>query len=123
MPRARRWPNGRSCSGSSATRPSSRNDDAPMKLAILGGGHGCYAAAADLAEAGHEVMLWRRDAAALAPLVAHGSILLKDAAGARDVAIAGASADIGAVVRGAELIVIPSPAIAQADIARALAPH
>jgi len=38
-----------------------------MKLAILGGGHGCYAAAADLAEAGHEVMLWRRDAAALAP--------------------------------------------------------
>jgi opine dehydrogenase len=94
-----------------------------MKLAILGGGHGCYAAAADLAEAGHEVMLWRRDAAALAPLVVHGSILLKDAAGARDVAIAGASADIAAVVRGAELIVIPSPAIAQDDIARALAPH
>jgi opine dehydrogenase len=94
-----------------------------MKIAILGGGHGCYAAAADLAEAGHEVMLWRRDAAALAPLVAHGSIVLKDAAGVRDVAIAGASADIGAAVRGAELIVIPSPAIAQDDIARALAPH
>jgi opine dehydrogenase len=94
-----------------------------MKIAILGGGHGCYAAAADLAEAGHEVMLWRRDAAALAPLVAHGSIVLKDAAGVRDVAIAGASADIGAVVHGAELIVIPSPAIAQDDIARALAPH
>ena len=39
-----------------------------MKIAILGGGHGCYAAAADLSEAGHEVRLWRRDAAALAPL-------------------------------------------------------
>ncbi|MGZ5133457.1 MAG: glycerol-3-phosphate dehydrogenase, partial [Caldimonas sp.] len=37
-----------------------------MKVAVLGGGHGCYAAAADLAEAGHEVRLWRRDAAALA---------------------------------------------------------
>ena len=37
-----------------------------MKIAVLGGGHGCYAAAADLSEAGHEVRLWRRDAAALA---------------------------------------------------------
>jgi opine dehydrogenase len=94
-----------------------------MKIAILGGGHGCYAAAADLSEAGHEVRLWRRDAAALAPLVEQRSIVLKDAAGVREVAIAGATADIGAAVQGAELIVIPSPAIAQDDIARALAPH
>jgi opine dehydrogenase len=94
-----------------------------MKIAILGGGHGCYAAAADLSEAGHEVVLWRRDAAALAPLQARRSIVLKDAAGIREVPIAAASADIGAAVRGAELIVIPSPAIAQDDIAIALAPH
>jgi opine dehydrogenase len=94
-----------------------------MKIAILGGGHGCYAAAADLSEAGHEVRLWRRDAAALAPLVEERSIVLKDAAGVREVVIAEATADIGAAVRGAELIVIPSPAIAQDDIARALAPH
>ena len=72
-----------------------------MKIAILGGGHGCYAAAADLSEAGHEVVLWRRDAAALAPLAAHRSIVLKDAAGVREVRIAGASADIGAAVRDA----------------------
>ena len=94
-----------------------------MKIAILGGGHGCYAAAADLSEAGHEVRLWRRDAAALAPLVEERSIVLKDAAGVREVVIAEATADIGAAVRGAELIVVPSPAIAQDDIARALAPH
>ena len=50
-----------------------------MKIAMLGGGHGCYAAAADLAEAGHEVRLWRRDAAALAPVVEAGTIVLKDA--------------------------------------------
>lgn len=37
-----------------------------MRIAVLGGGHGCYAAAADLSEQGHEVRLWRRDAAALA---------------------------------------------------------
>ncbi len=38
-----------------------------MKIAVLGGGHGCYAAAADLRDVGHEVRLyaamprrWRR---------------------------------------------------------------
>ncbi|MDQ2926690.1 MAG: NAD/NADP octopine/nopaline dehydrogenase family protein [Pseudomonadota bacterium] len=94
-----------------------------MKIAVLGGGHGCYAAAADLSEAGHEVRLWRRDAAALAPLLQERSIILKDAAGVRAVPIAGASAELGDAVRDAELIVIPSPAIAQDDIARALVPH
>jgi len=95
-----------------------------MKIAILGGGHGCYAAAADLSEAGHEVRLWRRDATALAAVRQAGStIRLKDAEGERDVRIAMASGDIGEALRGAELIVIPSPAIAQADIARAMAPH
>jgi opine dehydrogenase len=94
-----------------------------MKIAILGGGHGCYAAAADLSEAGHEVRLWRRDAAALKPVIDTGSITLKDAEGARDVRIAKATADIGEALRGASLIVIPSPAVAQADIARAMAPH
>jgi len=94
-----------------------------MKIAILGGGHGCYAAAADLSEAGHEVRLWRRDARALQPVLDTGAIVLKDADGAREVRIAQASPDIGAAVRGAQLIVIPSPAVAQVDIARLLAPH
>ena len=58
-----------------------------MKIAILGGGHGGYAAAADLSEAGHEVSLWRRDAEALAPLLEHGSIVLKDAKGTREIPI------------------------------------
>ncbi len=94
-----------------------------MKIAILGGGHGCYAAAADLAEAGHEVRLWRRDAAALQPLVEQRAIVLKDAKGSREVPIALATADIAHALKGAALIVIPSPATAQADIARAMAPH
>ncbi|HXE49490.1 MAG TPA: 2-dehydropantoate 2-reductase N-terminal domain-containing protein, partial [Ramlibacter sp.] len=94
-----------------------------MKIAVLGGGHGCYAAAADLSEAGHEVRLWRRDAAALGPVIESGSIVLKDAAGAREVRIALASADIAKVLKDAALILVPSPATAQADIARAMAPH
>ncbi len=94
-----------------------------MNICILGGGHGCYAAAADLAEQGHQVRLWRRDKAALEPLVQTGSIRLKDASGSREVRIAKATSDIGDAMRGAQLIVIPSPALAQADIAQAMAPH
>jgi len=94
-----------------------------MKIAVLGGGHGCYAAAADLSEAGHEVRLWRRDDAALQPVIDAGGITLKDSAGTREVKIALATADIAAALRGAALVLIPSPAIAQADIARAMAPH
>jgi opine dehydrogenase len=94
-----------------------------MKIAVLGGGHGCYAAAADLAEAGHEVRLWRRDAAALAPLIDAGAIVLVDERGRREIPFAGATAELGAALAGAELIVVPSPATAQEDIARAMAPH
>ncbi len=94
-----------------------------MKIAVLGGGHGAYAAAPDLSESGHEVRLWRRDAAALAPLAESRRIGLVDIAGGREVPIALASADIGKVVEGVELILMPGPATAQRDIAEALAPH
>ena len=94
-----------------------------MNIAILGGGNGAYAAAADLAAQGHRVSLWRRDAAALGPVQQAGSIVLKDADGAREVALALTSADIGEALAGAQLIVLPTPALAQADIALAMAPH
>jgi len=94
-----------------------------MRIAVLGGGHGAYAAAADLAEQGHEVRLWRRDAAAFAPVLESGAIRLKDAKGARSVRLALATTDIAAALRGAALVLIPTPATAQADIARAMAPH
>src|SRR5690606_9036954 len=94
-----------------------------MKVAVLGGGHGCYAAAADLSEQGHEVRLWRRDAALLAPVAATRSIVLRDFRGTRAVPLAVASADIAAAVRGAELVIVPTPAFSQLDIARAMAPH
>src|SRR6185295_18712072 len=94
-----------------------------MRIAVLGGGHGAYAASADLAEQGHEIRLWRRDAGALAPVIATSTITLKDFKGRRAIRIASASADLGPTVRGAELILVPAPAFAQIDIAAALAPH
>ncbi len=94
-----------------------------MRIAVLGGGNGCYAAAADLAEQGHEVRLWRRDAEAFAPVLASQSIKLKDLRGARTVRLTLATPDIGAAVRGAKLLLMPGPADSQVDIARAIAPH
>ena len=91
-----------------------------MKIAVIGGGNGAYAAAADLTEKGHEVHLWRRNAEALG---ASKTVVLKDAQGERRVDIASVSPDIGKAVRGAELIFLPDPAFTQADNAKRLAPH
>jgi opine dehydrogenase len=95
----------------------------PLTIAVLGGGHGCYAAAADMTEAGHHVRFWRRDGAALAPLLAGGAITLVDHKGRRDVRPALVTTDLGAAVRGADLLLSPLPALAQHDLAVALAPH
>jgi opine dehydrogenase len=94
-----------------------------MKIAVIGGGNGAYACAADLSEQGHEVRFWRRDAAALEALRAAGAIALKDASGERTVRVARVASDLGEAVRGADLVVMPDPAFTQADNARRLAPH
>lgn len=95
-----------------------------MRIAVLGGGNGSFAAAGDLAMAGHEVRLWRRDAAAVAAHRANGNhILVKDFRGKQEVALVLVTTDIVEAVRDTELILCPAPATAQADIARALAPH
>ena len=89
-----------------------------MKIAVLGGGNGAYAAAADFAEQGHEVRMWRRNAGALSK-----RLTLKDAAGERAVTLAAASSDIGEALRGAELVFMPDPAFTQVDNAKRIAPH
>lgn len=95
-----------------------------MKIAVLGGGNGSFAAAGDLALAGHEVRLWRRDGAAVAAHRAAGGIVaLRDFRGRHEATLALVTDDIAAAVGGAELIVCPTPAFAQPDIARRLAPH
>src|SRR5438477_1011768 len=95
-----------------------------MKIAVLGGGNGSFAAAGDFALAGHAVRLWRRDAAAVrAHNDAGGTITVKDFRGRHEAELALVTSDIAAAVRDAELILCPAPATAQQDIAHALAPH
>ena len=95
-----------------------------MKIAVLGGGNGSFAAAGDMALAGHDVRLWRRDGAAVAAHnVAGRMIAVKDFRGRHEAKLSLVTTDIGEAVRGAELILCPTPATAQPDIARTLAPH
>ena len=95
-----------------------------MKIAVLGGGNGSYAAAADLADRGHSVRLWRRDRLGVEALAARQhQFELKDFAGVRTVALEFSTNNIGEAIAGVELIVCPTPATAQEDIARALSPH
>lgn len=95
-----------------------------MEIAVLGGGNGSVAAAVDLTEQGHSVRFWRRDGTAQTALQAQDSKLkLKDSDGSRPVRIALVTADIAEAVMGAALILCPTPANAQEDIAAALAPH
>ncbi len=94
-----------------------------MKIAVLGGGHGAHAAAADLSEQGHQVRFWRRDGAALQPLLETGLLTLTDAAGSREVSVHCVTTNIAEAVTGADLILMPGPATAQVDIARAMTPH
>jgi len=99
-----------------------------MKVCVLGGGNGCYAAAVDMFEKGHQVNWWRRDAAALVSLRKLGTLHVKDFRGERTVAL-GAQADaihlvddLEGAIAGADLIVIPLPSTTHESLAAQLAP-
>lgn len=95
-----------------------------MPIAVLGGGNGSFAAAGDFALAGHDAGLWRRDAQAVADQRSAGStIIVNDFAGRHEAKLALVTTDIAQAVRNAELILCPTPATAQHDIASSLAPH
>ena len=95
-----------------------------MRIAVLGGGNGSFAAAGDLTLAGHEVRMWRRDRDAVAAHRDSGGIVtVTDFRGRHEARLALVTADIGAAVTDAELILCPAPAFAQPEIAHSLAPH
>ncbi len=92
-----------------------------MQIAVLGGGNGAFAAAADLALAGHAVRLFRRDRAdAAAHVAAGGEITLTDHSGIRTARPAVITADLAEAVCGAALVLCPMPATGHAALAPAL---
>lgn len=93
-----------------------------MKVAVLGGGNGSFAAVADLSEAGHDVRWWRRDRQSFGPILEARAITVVDHNGTRTVPVAPTD-DIAAAIAGADLILAPTPAFAQESLADTLAPH
>lgn len=93
-----------------------------MKVAVLGGGHGAHATAADLALAGHAVRLWRRTGAELEALRAAGGLALVGEGRRSKAVLDRVTADLAEAVAGADVIVIPLPATSHEDVARRLAP-
>ena len=91
-----------------------------MNVAVLGGGNGAFAIAADLALGGHAVRLWRRVENDLAAVRA--GLTLEGEGRRGRAALARATADIEEAVDGAELIVAPTPATSHADLAKRLGP-
>ena len=94
-----------------------------MELAVLGGGHGSYAAAASLTEQGHQVRFWRRNRETFEPVLKSKIITVLDSKGKRDVEIHQPTTALAEAVDGVELIVIPLPALVHESLARELAPH
>ena len=94
-----------------------------MEIAVLGGGHGGYAAAVELSEKGHNVRFWRRDAAGLQPVIEAGAITVQDYKGTREVEIAKPTTSLAEAIGGAQLIVIPLPSLSHEALSKEVAPH
>src|SRR5215475_7071268 len=93
-----------------------------MRIAVLGGGHGCYAAAAEMSERGHEVGFWRRDLNAFGPVLERRCIRVTDHNGTRMVEIQHPTTTLEEAIEAADLIICPLPATAQVAMARRIAP-
>src|SRR5258708_20017968 len=90
-----------------------------MNVAVLGGSHGAFATAADLALAGHRVRLWRRrpeDLGALAKGITLTADQRQGPAG-----LDKTTADLGEAVRDADVVIAPLPASTHEDLGRRLA--
>ena len=95
-----------------------------MKIAVLGGGNGSFAAAGDFALAGHEVRLWRRNPGDVqAHRAQGGAITVIDRSGRRDGRLAMITSSIAEAIDAADLILCPAPAFAQPAIAELAAPY
>ena len=99
-----------------------------MRISVIGGGHGCYAAAAELAEKGHEVRWWRRDGAAFQGLRDAGALTVTDYRGTRQIPLGTGPGHIALAdalqdaVADAQVLVIPLPSTTHDALAPALAP-
>lgn len=92
-------------------------------IAVLGGGNGAHAAAADLTLRGFKVSLFSRSPERFKPVRDQGGITLVDPSGERLVAIHRVCESIQEALEEAELVLVIVPAIAHEFYARDCVPH
>jgi len=92
-------------------------------IAVLGGGNGGSAVAADLTLRGYGVRLFSRTEKTLAPFLHRGGIELVEDGQERFAQPALVTTNIAEAVHGADLIITAAPAVAHEYLARSLASH
>ncbi len=91
-------------------------------VAVLGGGNGSFATAADFALQGHEVRMWSKFPEELEDIKAAGRIAVSGPLIQDEAPVALVTDSIEEALRGVELIVCVLPAFSQFSIAESLAP-
>ncbi len=96
-----------------------------MRIAILGGGNGGHAMAADLALRGHEVRMFetQRFADRLGPTLRERRIVIDGVGPKGEAVLRAVTTDPAEAVAGAELVVVVVPAFAQEVFFQAVMPH
>lgn len=98
-----------------------------MKVSVIGGGHGCFAAAVEMVEKGFDVVLWRRNDQALKELIELEGIEVKDFKGERNISIGQGRGKLAltdsleAAVEHAQLLVMPLPSTTHESLAKQMA--
>ena len=93
-----------------------------LNLAVVGGGNGSYTMAGDFALAGHRVRMWPGARQKHAELYRSAKVMLEGMGRTGEARLELVSADLPAVVRGADVIFCSDPAPSQVKRASALAP-
>ena len=93
------------------------------EIAVIGGGNGALTTAGDLALAGFRIRLWSAFPEELGKIYETKTVKLRGLGRQGEAGIALVTKDLGEAVEGAEVIISTSPAFAQQNIARLLAPH
>jgi len=91
-----------------------------LNIAVIGGGHGALATAADLALRGHRVRLSLRNRERFAEVFRTGQVVISGVAGEGAGRLVEVTDDPAAAARDAELVLVPLPATAQAEVAQRL---
>ncbi len=92
-----------------------------MKIAVLGAGAGGASAVAELSDNGHTTRLWSRSADTLKPFVDASGINYQGVLGSGKAAPETISADLEAVLNGADGVLVCLPTLAHAGLAALLA--